>query len=139
MTRFHNANCLRAILNGAPRDCLVHGFRDFGFLWQIADWAKLGGADDQFCPCPEHPWRSFVLNGPHTWEAHHAARRASEALPPREYNFQQEHEQVQLVFAEYCDSQQKWVAETGRQLPSRDEILELHRIRAKRAQGARKP
>jgi hypothetical protein len=60
VTRHHNANCLRAILNASSRECPVHGFRDFGFLWQVPNWVILSGDDDQFCSCPEHPWRSFV-------------------------------------------------------------------------------
>ena len=125
VTRHHNANCLRAILNASSRECPVHGFRDFGFIWQVPNWVILSGDDDQFCSCPEHPWRSFVLNSPRTWEAHHAAKEAWAALPHEPSNFEEQREQLHLVLAEYNESRQQW-AEIRSRTHRREEILELN-------------
>jgi hypothetical protein len=136
-TSFHSANCLKAILQGASRVCPTHGFRDFGFFMFAARWATLKREDNQFCPCPEDPWRSFVLNGPRTWEAHNAAREACRqreseqelTSPPRD--LAEENAALDLVIGEYEHSKQRWMEETGRQLPNRDEILAMHQKRAR--------
>jgi hypothetical protein len=67
-TRFHNADCLDAVLKGMSRVCSVHGFRKLGFFFWTSKQYLLQSEDNQFCPCPPHPWRSFLLSeGPHTW------------------------------------------------------------------------
>jgi hypothetical protein len=141
-TRFHSPNCLKAILQGASRVCPTHGFRDFGFFMFAATWSALKPEDFPFCPCPEDPWRSFVLNGPRTWEAHNAAREAcrqresepEEPLPSRD--LAQEHAALDLVIGEYEQSKHQWMEQTRRQLPNRDEIPTMHRkhVRKRRQQ-----
>ena len=136
-TRFHRSDCLKAILQGASRDCPTHGFRDFGFFMFAAQWSTLSPEDNQFCPCPEDPWRSFLLDGPRTWEAHNAAREAwrqresapDEPLPP---DFAEEHAALDHVIGEYEHSKQQRMEQTGRQVPNRDEILGIHRKLARK-------
>jgi hypothetical protein len=75
-TSFHSGKCLNAILQRVSRVCPVHGFRELGFFMFSSKQYALNSEDNQFCPCPPHPWRSFVLNGLHTWEGNQAAREA---------------------------------------------------------------
>jgi hypothetical protein len=95
--------------------------------------------DFPFCPCPEDPRRSFVLNGPRTWEAHDAAREAcrqrdsepEEPLPSSD--LAQKHAALDLVIVEYEQSKQQWMEQMGRQLPNRDEIhATMHRKLARK-------
>jgi hypothetical protein len=142
-TRFHNAECLAALLKGMPLVCPVHGLRHLGrFMW-TPKWALLrtreGGDDNQFCPCPPHPWRSFVLSSrqgaPHTWEESYAAREASVNLPPdpildpQEGNrrVQENARRIDAMWEEYCAACQLWVEKSGRRLPTRQEIVKLGR------------
>lgn len=103
VTHFHNAACLEALLKNVPRLCPVHGFRDLGTLWWKPAQYGLVEEDNQFCPCPPHPWRSFVLSkGPPTWEDHHAARKAWEELPPDPtFDFQEEKRRTDEVINGY--------------------------------------
>lgn len=127
-TSFHSAKCLKAVLEGASRECPTHGFRDFGFFIYCSEWCILHISDNQFCPCPEDPVRTFKINGPFTWEARAEAEKAASLLPRRpDYDFQKERDELEHVIAEYEESREQFVRYTGRQLPSRHEILELHR------------
>src|ERR1035438_7340576 len=85
-TRFHGADCLAAILKSTPRVCAVHGFRDLGFFfWQSRQY-RLGSGDDQFCPSPPHPWRSWVLGrGPHPTQSDKENSAESKTHP---FNFE---------------------------------------------------
>lgn len=129
-TAFHTGNCLEASLNGAARVCALHGFRAFGFFVFAARQYPLNHEDSQLCPCPPHPWRSFVLNGPRSWEAHNAALDACNKLPPTEFNFQEDKRKVDDVLAKYEDECQRWVEKTGRQLATPEEIKKLTSKRA---------
>ena len=62
MTRSHGSNCLDAIMKGTSRVCPFHGFRELGgFMWTPED-SPLLSEDNQFCPCPPNPVRSFLLS-----------------------------------------------------------------------------
>lgn len=108
-TRFHNAPCLAAILKGASRVCPVHGSRELGFFWWTSKQYPLRPEDNPICPCPPHPWRSFLLSeGPHTWEGHDAARKAACELPPDPtFNFQEDKRRMGELFAEYFAARQQ--------------------------------
>ena len=100
-------------------------------MW-TARWARLTKGDDKFCPCPPHPWRSFVLSdGPHTWEDRRAADEAWGKLPPEPYNLQEENRQIDASLAKYCEGRQRWIDTTGRQLPSKEELVKLAWKRAR--------
>jgi hypothetical protein len=134
-TTFHNGPCLAAILEKACRVCPVHGFRDFGcFMWSARSY-PVKAEDNQFCPCPPHPWRSFLLSErPHTWEGHYAAREACIKLPmDSSSNSQEDHPQVKEVHRKYQQERQRWVESEGR-LPDREEVKKLAWKRA-RARG----
>lgn len=127
-TRFHNAACLDVLLKRIPRVCPIHGFRELGTLWFTPSWCLLRREDNQYCPCPPHPWRSFVLNGPRTWEAQDAAREAWEKFQPGdELSFEEENRRLDVVMKQYWAGRQQWYVKTGRQPPTRREILKLGR------------
>ncbi len=104
-TRYHNADCLDALLKRMPMVCPVHGFRQLGRFWWTPSWCVLRtrfGDDNQYCPCPPHPWRSFVLNGPHTREAQYAAQEARSRLPPNPpSDLQEENRRIDAIVARY--------------------------------------
>jgi hypothetical protein len=132
-TRCHSADCLDAILKGMLRVCPRHGFRKLGSFFWTPKWCALILEDSQFCPCPPHPWRSFVMNGPHTWEGHYAARKASNKLPPADHsNIKEDNRRTEALLAQYSESGQQWVEKTGRQLPSREELVKLQWERARK-------
>jgi hypothetical protein len=132
-TRFHSAGCLNAILKGMSRVCPCHGFRELGFFFSTSRWCALNSEDNQFCPCPPHPWRSFLINGPRTWEAHYAARDACDKLPEAEYsNIQEDRRRGGVLLAQYWEERRQWVKKTGRQLPSREELVKLQWKRARK-------
>lgn len=128
-TRFHNAACLEALLKGIPRVCPVHGFRELGRFSFTPSWYVLLRDSDRpndICPCPPHPWRWFVLNGPRTWEAQAAAREAwttMEEVPT--LSFEEEHRRLAVVVGQYFASRQLWYEKLGRQPPSQQEIVKL--------------
>ena len=83
-------------------------FRDFGFFIYCSKWCTLQGDDDQFCPCPEDLWRSFVLNGPRTQESANAVQREickqSLMKPDEELTdeqFEENKKQVEIVISAY--------------------------------------
>jgi len=92
--------------------------------------------DNEFCPCPPHPWRSFVLSGKPTWEGHRTAKEASLKLqtdPSYVLKFRGEDADRQIredevrkdaILAVYCTARQQWV-QAGHQLPNQKEILKL--------------
>jgi hypothetical protein len=138
-TRFHNAECLAALLKGIPRVCPVHGFREIGGFFFTPSWYHVRGEDDEFCPCPPHPWRSFVLSARqgvhHTWEGSYAAREAEVNLPPdpildaeeRNRRFQENKRRLDALWEEYCAARQLWEEKSGRRLPTAHEIVKLGR------------
>ncbi len=116
-TRYHNAECLDALLKRMPLICPVHGFRELGRFWWTASWSLLrtrAGDDNEFCPCPPHPWRLFVRNGPHTWEARAIAWEAWHKLPedPRS-NLQEENSRAETVAERYWAARERWYASRG--------------------------
>jgi hypothetical protein len=135
-TRYHNAECLAALLKGIPRVCPVHGFREIGKFLFTPKWSHLRREDDPYCPCPPHPWRSFVLSeSPHTWEESYAAQAARNKvepdpiLDPQEGNrrVQETTRRIDAMWEEYCEACQLWVEKSGRRLPTRQEIVKLGR------------
>jgi hypothetical protein len=132
-TRYHNANCLAAILNGMSRVCLAHGFRELGFFFWTAKQYALQSEDNQVCPCPPHPWRSFLLSkGSHTWEGQRAAQEAWNNLADaHQSNIQEENLQTDAMLAKYGKARQEWIERTGRPLPSPQELkrLQWERVR----------
>jgi hypothetical protein len=133
-TRFHGADCLDEIVNGMARDCPSHGFRELGFFFWTPRWCALIPEDNQFCPCHPHPWRSFLINGPHTWEAHHAAREAWNNVQKDNsmLNLQEDNRRADSIMAKYFGARQHWVEKAGRQLPSREELVKLQWKRARK-------
>ena len=92
----------------------------------------LKSEDDQLCPCPPHPWRSFLQNGPHTWEGNYAASEAWAKLPPAGHpNLKEDNRRLEALLEQYSEDRRQWIEKTGRQLPSREEIVKLHWKRAK--------
>ncbi len=139
-TRYHNAACLEALLKGLTRVCPLHGFRVLGTFWFTPSWYVLrrrgGDRDNELCPCPPHPWRSHVLNGPRTWEAQAAAREAWDKLsrdaPPidpeeRKRQFQENSRRIDTLVEGYLTARAEWVEKSGRQPASRAEILKQGR------------
>lgn len=136
-TRFHNAECLDAVLKGTPRVCPVHGFRELGTFWWTPEQYGLRREDNQFCPCRPHSWRSFVLStGPRTWEGSYAAQEASlKDQPDAGFSFEERHRRSEAVMEGYWAARQQWVEKAGRQPPSRQEIVKLGRERVPKFVG----
>jgi hypothetical protein len=130
-TNYHNANCLDALLKRMPRVCPRHSFRDLGFLMYVPRHFPLISEDNQFCPCPPDPWRSFILSeGPHTQEAKMVAARASLKIPlPDRSSSLDSDLRAQVLKSKYWKAREQWIEKTGRQLPSRDELAKLPRER----------
>jgi hypothetical protein len=122
-TRFHGGCCLDAILKGMSRVCPLHGFRELGFFFWTSRQFPLLSEDNQFCPCPPHPWGSFVLSdGPHTWERQYAAREACrKQSPTADSNFRADKRKEDEVFGEYFEARQRWVDSGGR-LPTEKNV-----------------
>lgn len=125
VTHFHNSDCLAAILDKTPRQCPVHGFREMGFFWWKPPSNPIVDEDNEICPCPPHPWRSFVLGPkPHTREGHEAARQAWENMPREtRYNLQQDNDRTNALVAAYHEAREQWILKTGRRLPSKRELF----------------
>jgi len=132
-TRFHGADCLAAILKSTPRVCAVHGFRDLGFFfWQSRQY-RLGSGDDQFCPCPPHPWRSWVLGrGPNPTQS--ALKNAAEFPTNSLFNFEDDKRRFDAVIAEYCTARHA-AAQSGREFPSPQELVKLQMKRVRSHAG----
>jgi hypothetical protein len=114
ITRYHNAECLDALLKCMPLVCPVHGFRELGRFWWTPAWCvrrTRAGDDNEFCPCPPHPWRWFVRNGPRTWEARDAAVEAWHNLPPDPpSDLQEENRRAETVAERYWAARERWYA-----------------------------
>ena len=68
-TTFHTSACMEALIKNIPAVCPVHGVRDLGAFNWMSQQYPLKKEDNQFCPCPPHPWRAWVLlPGPKTFE-----------------------------------------------------------------------
>ena len=131
-TVFHGGHCLDAILKGVSRVCPLHGFRELGFFMWMSKQFPLLSEDNPFCPCPPHPWRSFLLSPhPHTWEGHYAAREAcSKQVSSEDLNLRADNRKGEEVLGEYFDARQRWV-ESGGRLPDREQIKKLAWQRAR--------
>lgn len=152
-TRFHNAECLAAVLKGIPWVCPIHGIRQLGrFTWTPKQYllSYRNGDDNPYCPCPPHPWRSFVLSnlnkprkGPPNWEEHDAARKAWDNLPPdpildcEEGNrrLQEESCRIDALCEEYWAACQEWFEKSGRDLTNQPELAKLIWLRAREHDG----
>jgi hypothetical protein len=122
-TKFHNAPCLDAILKGTCRVCPLHGFRVLGMFFWTSQQYLLLPEDNQFCPCPPHPWRSFLSKGPHTWEGHEAAREAIRQLPPEPmFNYKDDRRQGHPILMKYLEEGDQAV-EKGARLPDRADLV----------------
>ncbi len=131
-TKFHNAACLDAILKGTSRICPLHGFRVLGFFVWTSEMYLLLPEDNQFCPCSPDIWRSFLSEGPHTWEGHEAAREAirqHSSTPMLKYK--DDSRQTEAIMEEYWTSCQQAVAK-GAQLPDRAYLMKLQWKRARK-------
>ena len=131
VTRFHSGKCLNAILTGISRVCPLHGFRDLGFLFWTSIQYPLQSEENQFCPCPPDPWRSFVMSeGPHTWEGHNAAKEACNKIAPDDhFNFQEYKREIEAAVAKYSEERRQSV-EAGRELPNKEKFVKLQEKRA---------
>jgi hypothetical protein len=131
ITCFHNADCLAAILEKTERKCPVHGFRGMGALFQRPPQYPLVDEDNQFCPCPPHPWRSLQLRrNSATTEDSAVAMQAWHDMPPApESNFQENSDRTRALWRAYDEERHQWIRKTGRQLPS---FEELKKMQAKR-------
>jgi hypothetical protein len=133
-TRYHNAACLDAILKGISRVCPVHGFRDLGFFFWHSKQYPLGLGDDQFCPCPPEPWRSWVLRkGPDPRIGEQPAREGVQ--PDSVLSFEEDRRRTGSILAEYSTARQQWLDSSGRELPSRQELVKLQWKRARQHAG----
>jgi hypothetical protein len=118
MTRYHNAECLDALLKHMPLVCPVHGFRELGRFWWTPAWSVLrtrAGDDNEFCPCPPHHRRSRVLSeDPRIWAAADAARDAGLNLPavPRP-SLQERNRQAEAVMERYWVAHAQWYERQG--------------------------
>ncbi len=90
-----------------------------------AVWCLIKAEDNQFCPCPPHPWRSYLLSGDRSWEAHDAAKSAEYEPPPPKFSFQEERRRFDALVDEYHEARQKWLDTSGRELPSLEELRKL--------------
>jgi hypothetical protein len=135
VTRYHNADCLKALLNRIPRVCPPHQFRDLGFLLPMPVWFPLISEDNQFCPCRPDPLRSFKLSkGPHTREDERVARHASLKIPPPdEASSLDDRLRANVLQAKYWQAREQWIEKTGRQLPSRNELAKVYLERMRKA------
>jgi hypothetical protein len=133
-THFHNADCLDALLKQMPRVCPLHGFRQLGFLMWTPKWYRLWREDNRFCPCPPHPWRSFVLSeGPHTREGQKAAREAWDKLPPDDnHNFREDNRTTDAE-TQYYEARQQWLEKMARPEERRRLELKRRKMNGKRA------
>jgi hypothetical protein len=126
-TRFHGADCLDAIMKGICRVCPRHGFRNLGYFLYTPKWYPLFSTPrhyplssevDQLCPCPPHPWRSSVPNGPHSREDSTRAWEAWQNLPPTDgTDLEEENRRINLIFTAYVESYLQWVEKKKQQLP----------------------
>jgi len=132
-TNFHNADCLDALLKQMPRVCPLHGFRQLGFLMWAPKWYRLWREDNRFCPCPPHPWRSFVLNGLHTWEGNQAAREACRKLPPDDHRNFREDNRTTDAETQYYEARQQWLEKMARPEERRRLELKRRKMNGKRA------
>ena len=142
-TRFHNPDCLVAVLKGIPWTCPIHGFRNLGRFFWTPSWSILWPRnevdDNRFCPCPPHPWRSHVLSGRHTHEEGAAARAAWDKLPrdpildPQEAKrrLQEGNRRIDAICGEYGAACQEWFEKSGRDLTNRPELAKLIWLRAR--------
>jgi hypothetical protein len=133
VTKFHNAACLKVVLRQACRVCPVHGFRELGSFFGTASQWPLTPEDNEFCPCPSHPWRSFLLSAPpHTWDQHNEAKNAWSNLQPRyDFDLKEDNCQTEAVLAEYKEARERGIATSRRQLPSHEEIVKQEWKRAR--------
>lgn len=124
VARYHDANCLAAILEKTPRECPVHGFREMGFFFWVPPSDPLFHEDNEVCPCPPHPWRSFQLSGgPYTKEARDAAMDAWQDMPREpSHNVEENRARTDAVFQAYLEQKEQWLRKTGRRLPSLEEL-----------------
>ncbi len=125
-TTCHDAKCLAAVLRGIPLVCPVHGWRNLGRIWVIAPWVvlryRVGGDDNRFCPCPPHPWRSFVLkrvqssNKHPSWEESAVAMEAWKNLPPDPpTDFEMLRRDLRTVLDQYSAACELWIQNSKRQ------------------------
>jgi len=124
-TRFHDSNCLAAILEQTIRECPVHGFREMGFFFWTPSQYVILDEDNEICPCAPHPWRSFVLGPrPHTWEGHEAARQDWANMPDDNgFNLQLDRDRADTLLAAYDDTREQWTLKSRRRLPSQKELM----------------
>lgn len=131
-TQFHNASCLGALLKIMPRDCPLHGFRELGFFLWVPLRCPLLFEDNQYCPCPPDPWRTFILSGvPRTRERHEDALEASRKIWGGQLSLAEDNNRVDAVLEKYWEARRLWIDKMGRQMPTRRELakLRLKRLR----------
>jgi hypothetical protein len=122
-TKFHNADCLAAILQSTSRVCPDHGFREFGFFFWQSKQFPLGSGDDAFCPCPPHPWRSYVLRKTANRPTPEMLEEASRVITP--YDIADERRRLDILIAEYLATRLEWAAKTRRALPTKQELKKI--------------
>ena len=136
-THYHNADCLDAILKGILRVCPVHNLRSLEPFTSTEARLPLRSGDDQFCPCPSHPQRSVLLSK-HARPLDVLKRHYPKPPPDPTFNPQVDKRRVDAIVDKYSADCQAWVHKSGRQLPSRQEIVELQIERsAQKRQRAR--
>ena len=137
VTRFHDADCLAAILDKIPWQCGVHGFRELGFFLQTPPQYPITDEDNQFCRCPPHPWRSYRLSSqPPTKERSKAAMQAWQDMPPAPPgNFEEHRARTDVLLEPYWKQKGEWVRKTGRKLPSLEERRKLQAKRYRNRDG----
>lgn len=126
-TLYHNAACLDAVLKGISRVCPVHGFRELGFFCWHSKQYPLGSESDQFCPCPPHPWRLWVQRkGPDPRSSPQFGRsEALEVQPDPAFDLQADNRRIDALVDEDSAARAAWIKKSGRELPSRQELVKL--------------
>jgi hypothetical protein len=133
-TLYHNASCLDAVLKGILRVCPVHGFRELGFFCWHSKLYPLGPESDQSCPCPPDPWRLWVRRiGPDPRTSPQYGRpEVREVCPDPVFNLQEDNRRTGALVEEYRAARDLWIKKSGRELPSRQELVKLRLQRARR-------
>ena len=77
-----------------------------------------------------------MLDGPHTWEAQKTAMEALLQFEPMgELTLKQENSRLTAVQEQYWSARAEWYAKSGKQPPTRQEILSFGREKVPRFRG----
>ncbi len=138
-TSFHDPDCLDAILKAMPRCCPVHGFRELGFFFWRPGWVLLENGDNDFCPCPPHPWRTFLQHGfppNQVWEERRKAEESWNHYEDPVRNIEEDNRRTDGIVDTYLAARREWLV-SGRELPTAKEIKAMLWKRIEMMNGSR--